>query len=210
FRPLTAFVVCGIAAGAMSFAIFESEPARDPMDAMALAPTEALIAPKLGRPATQSDKGTVNEPSVQNVNEEGASATRREGSIKSTSRGGGLDEVHQGDCIPVRVVRKRSPERAMNERPLISAVPIGHRDDPAVLAASPQTRVELNPLLTVPPDEPKATQASTAISVAEETRSGAGLIAEPTPPVSAPTVTSKKQRPRTHHAKLTADHDRYH
>ena len=194
-RPFTAFVVCGLVAGAISFAIFDSGPDPDPMDAMALAPPEALIAPKLVQPATQSEKGLANRPSAQKADEEGANASRKAGSIKPTCRER-LGEVR--DCTPVRVVRMRPP-RAVNERPLIAAVPIGHRDDPAMLPASPQTGV--GPLPTDPPEEPKATPPPTQLSVAEEIAPDAAPAAEPTPPVSIPTVTSKKKpRPRVHHA----------
>jgi hypothetical protein len=110
-----------------------------------------------------------------------------------------LGEVRQGDCTPVRVVRMRPP-RAVNERPLIAAVPIGHRDDPTMLPASPQTRIGVGPLPTDPPEEPKATPPPTQLSVAEEIAPDAAPAGEPTPPVSIPTVTSKKPRPRVHHA----------
>ena len=53
FSTFMAFVVCGVVAGAISIAIFNSEPDHDPMDAMALAPAEALIAPKPAQLATQ-------------------------------------------------------------------------------------------------------------------------------------------------------------
>jgi hypothetical protein len=62
----------------------------------------------------------------------GAKASWKEGSIKPTCREN-LGEVPEGDCTPVRVVRVR-PVRAVNERPLIAAVPIGHRDDATALS----------------------------------------------------------------------------
>jgi hypothetical protein len=197
-RPFTAFVVCGLVAGAIGFAIFASGPDPDPMDAMALAPAEPLIAQKLVQPATQSEKGLANRPSAQKADEEGANASRKASSIKPTCRES-LGEVRQGDCTPVRVVRMRPP-RAVNERPLIAAVPIGHRDDPTMLPASPQTRIGVGPLPTDPPEEPKATPPPTQLSVAEEIAPDAAPAGEPTPPVSIPTVTSKKPRPRVHHA----------
>ena len=156
---------------------------------------EALIAPKLVQPAIQSEKGLANRPSAQKADEEGANASRKAGSIKPTCRER-LGEVR--DCTPVRVVRMRPP-RAVNERPLIAAVPIGHRDDPAMLPASPQTGV--GPLPTDPPEEPKATPPPTQLSVAKEIAPDAAPAAEPTPPVSIPTVSFKKKpRPRVHHA----------
>ena len=165
-RPFMAFVVCGLIAGAISVAIFNPEPDYDRMDAMALAPTEALIAPKPAQPATQSEKRPVtNGPSAQKT----------------------------------RVVRVR-PLRAVNERPLIAAVPIGHRDDPTVLPASPPTPIAVSPLLAVPPEEPKAIAAPTDTSIVEATPADAAPATEPTPSAFMPTVTSKKTRPRVHHA----------
>jgi hypothetical protein len=126
-RLFMAFVVCGLFAGAISVAIFNPEPDHDPMDAMALAP-EALIAPKPDQLATQSEiRPVTNEPSAKKTDEKGTNASRKEGWIKPTCREN-LGEVPEGDCTPVRVVRVR-PVRAVNERPLIAAVPIGHRDD---------------------------------------------------------------------------------
>ena len=181
-RTFVAFLVCGFIAGAISFGIFNRQHGRDPLDAMALAPAETLRPPKA--------------PSAQKIDDEGTKATSRAGSIKPTCRES-VGAVPEGDCTPVRAFRVR-PLRAVNERPLIAAVPIGHRDDPRVLAAPPPTPSSLSP--SIPPEEPKATPALTETSVAEATPADAAPAAEPTPPASNPTVTSKKPRPRVHHA----------
>ena len=160
FRPFMVFVACGLVAGAIGFAIFDSGPDADPMDAMALAPPKALIASKLVHPATQE---LDNRSSAQKSDEQRAQASGTPGS-------------------PVRVVRMRPP-RAANERPFIAAVPIGHRDDPTMI-----------------PEEPKATAASTQLSVVNEMPSDVAAAAEPTPPAPMPTVTDKKSRPGAHHA----------
>lgn len=194
-RPFMAFVVCGLFAGAISVAIFNPEPDHDPIDAMALAP-EALIAPKPNQLATQSEiRPVTNGPSAQKTGEKGANASRKAGSIKPTCRES-LGEVPEGDCTSVRV--RARPLRAVNERPLIAAVPIGHRDDPTVLPASPSTPVGVSPSLAVPPEEPKVISAAVEASVVEATP--ADVDAEPTTPASMPTVTSKKPRPRVQHA----------
>ena len=198
FRPFVVFVVCGLVAGAISFAIFKPEPNRDAMDAMALAPVEALIEPRPSQPATQSEKILANEPSAQRADKEGTNARRKASSIKPTCRGSLGEVPPEDDCAPIRVARMRPP-RAVNEQPLIAAVPIGHRDDPAVLGALPPTPIA-GPLLAVPPEEPKATPAPTEISVAEATPADAAPALEPTPPASMPTVTSKQPRQRVHHA----------
>jgi hypothetical protein len=44
FSTFMAFAVCGVVAGAINFAIFNSEAEHDPIDAMALAPAEARVA----------------------------------------------------------------------------------------------------------------------------------------------------------------------
>jgi hypothetical protein len=197
-RLFMAFVVCGLFAGAISVAIFNPEPDHDPMDAMALAP-EALIAPKPDQLATQSEiRPVTNEPSAKKTDEKGANASRKEGWIKPTCREN-LGEVPEGDCTPFRVVRVR-PVRAVNERPLIAAVPIGHRDDATALPASPPALIAVSPSLAVPPEEPKAISAPTEISVVEAP--DAAPDAGPTPPASMPTV--KKPRARVKPAQTEA------
>jgi hypothetical protein len=197
-----AFVVCGLVAGAISFAIFDSAPEPDPMNAMALAPPDALAARKLVSPAARSEKPLANAPSVQKIGGEGADQSRKAGPLKPTCREGS-GEVRQGDC-PVRVTRLRPP-RAVNEQPAIAAVPIGHRDDPTMIPAPPQTLA--GPLPADPPAEPKANLPPTQLSVAEETAAGAAPAAEPAPPVPVPAVASKKSRPRVHHA--SRRHEQY-
>ena len=197
FRPIVAFVVCGLVAGAISFAIFDSAPEPDPMNAMALAPPDALAARKLVSPAARSEKPPGNAPSVQKIGEEGADQSRKAGPLKPTCREN-FGEARQGDC-PVRVTRMRPP-RAVNERPAIAAVPIGHRDDPTMIPAPPQTRIGAGPLPADPPAEPKANPPPTQLSVAEETAADAAPAAEPAPPVPVPAVASKKPRAPVYHA----------
>ena len=148
------FVAFGIVAGASGLAVFMTSPDSDPvtsanpLDAMALAPSEAMIDPKPAQPATQSHKKPANGP-----DEEGATATPA-GSSKPTCRES-LGAVPEGDCTPIRVVRVR-PLRSANERPLIAAVPIGQRDDPTMVPAPPATAAAVSPSPVVAPEEPKA------------------------------------------------------
>jgi len=199
-----AFVVCGLVAGAISFAIFDSMPEPDPMNAMALAPPDALAARKLVSPAARSEKPPGNAPSVQKIGEDGADQSRKAGPLKPTCREN-FGEARQGDC-PVRVTRMRPP-RAVNERPAIAAVPIGHRDDPTMIPAPPQTRIGAGPLPADPPAEPKANPPPTQLSVAEETAADAAPAAEPAPPVPVPAVASKKPRAPVHHT--SRRHEQY-
>jgi hypothetical protein len=143
-RGVMALAVCGLVAGAMSVAIFKSEPNRDPKDAMAFAPAELLIDRKPAQLATQREKRLV---------------------------------VH--------------PRTAVSEQPLIAAVPIGHRGDPAVLPASRPTPIAVGPA----PAVSSATPAATETSLAETTSADAAPAAEPAPPPSKSTV---RPRSRAH------------
>jgi hypothetical protein len=199
------FVAFGIVAGASGVAVFlaspDSDPATsaDPLHAMALAPSEALIDLKPAQPSTEFEKRPANAPPVQEIDEERVKTSRKVGPIKPTCQEN-LGEVPQGDCPPVRVVRVR-PLRAINERPLIAAVPIGHRDDPAMLPAPPTT---VSPSPAVPPEEPDT--APLESTVVEATPADAAPAAEPTPPASTPAISSKKPRPRVHHAQDESRH----
>jgi hypothetical protein len=125
----------------------------NPLDAKALAPADALIGPKPTLPAAQSETKPADAPAVEKTDKEGAGASPKRGPIKPTCRKS-LGEVREGDCIRVRV--RVRPLRAVNEPPPIAAVPIGHRDDPAVLPPPPSAPVENSPSLAVPPEKPSA------------------------------------------------------
>jgi hypothetical protein len=118
------------------------------------------------------------------------------GSTKPTCREG-LGEA-EGGCIRVRLVR---PLRAVNERPLIAAAPIGHRNDPTVLPASPSAPVAASPWPAAPVEKPVAIPTSTETANPEATPADMAAVAEPTPPAPAPSVTSNKSRPRVHHVR---------
>ena len=194
-RLVFSFVALGIVGAASGVAVFMSSPDSDPgiganpRDAMALAPAEALIEPKLAlaeaRPAPRpADASAVEKADV--------------GSAKPTCQQGlGETEV---DCIRVRVVR---PLRAVNERPLIAAAPIGHRNDPTVLPASPSDPVEASPWPAAPEEKLGAIPTPTETANAEAIPAGIAAVAEPTPPAPAPAprVTSNKSRPRVHHVR---------
>jgi hypothetical protein len=169
-RLILSFVALGIVGGASGVAVFMASPASDlgtsanPLDAMALAPTGQLIEPKLtlleSRRASPS-KGNSTKPIC----------------------GESLSDAREGDCIRANVVRVR-PIRAINERPLIAAVPIGHRDDPATLPPPPSAPVEGSPSPAAPPEQPSAIPTPTETVVAEATPAEAAPIAEPIPPAA--------------------------
>jgi hypothetical protein len=193
-KLILSFVVLGIVGAASGVAIFMASPdsnpetSGNPLDAMALAPAEALIEPKLALAPAPPAPRTADAPAAEK--------TDVGGSTKPRCRGGFGEG--EGDCIRVRVVR---PLRALNERPLIAAAPIGHRDDPTVLAASPSAPVEASPGPAAPPEKPSATPAPTETAIGEAMPTDTAPAAEPTPPAPAPRVTSNKSRPRVHHAR---------
>src|SRR5262249_37687241 len=149
-RLVLSFVVLGIVGGASGVAVFMASPDSDPgisgnlLDAMALAPAEALIEPKLALTAAQPAPRPANAPAVEKTDV---------GSTKPRCRGSFGEG--EGDCIRVRVVR---PLRALNERPLIAAAPIGPRNDPTVLPA-PSAPIEASPWPATPPEKPSAMPA---------------------------------------------------
>jgi hypothetical protein len=129
------FIVFGLVAGASGVAVFMANPDPDPMHAMALAPVEALIgATNFSVTATVETKGA-QPPSAQKAD--------KAGGIKSPCRENTAEQPG-GDCTPARATKPR-PVQAVNERPPIAAVPIGHRDGPAVLPTEPALPVAVAP-----------------------------------------------------------------
>jgi hypothetical protein len=191
-RLVLSFVVLGIVGAASGVAVFMASPDSDPgtianpRDAMTLASAEALIEPKLALAPAQPAPRPADASVVEKTDV---------GSAKPTCQQG-LGET-EGDCIRVRIVR---PLRAVNERPLIAAAPIGHRNDPTVLLA-PSAPVGASPWPTAPVEKPVAIPTSTETANAEATPTDIAAVAEPTPPVPAPRVTSNKSRPRVHHVR---------
>ena len=191
-RLVLSFVALGMVGS--SVAVFMSSPVFDigtsvnPLDAMALAPTESRIEPKSALPEPRLANGS----SAEKAAKEGANSSLPKGSSTKPTCGEGLSGAREGDCIRVDVVRVRPP-RTINERPLIAAVPIGHRDDPATLP-SPSVPVEASPSPVAPPEPPSPAATETAVA---EATAGAAPIVEPT----APAVAAKKPRPRVHHAR---------
>jgi hypothetical protein len=189
-RLILSFVALGVIGGASGVAVFMAGPASDlgtsanPLDAMALAPTEPLIEPKLASPEPTPANGFAAEKEA------------KEGARSKPICGGSLSDARAGDCIRVDIVRVR-PLRALNERPLIAAVPIGHRDDPATLPSPSSAPVEADPSPVAPSEQPSAIPAPTETAVAEASPAEATPIVEPTPPA----VTANKPRPRVHHAR---------
>jgi hypothetical protein len=122
------FIVFGLVAVAGSVAGFMADPDPDPMNAMALAPVEALDRATRS-PSTAATETKVVEPTL-------AQKTSKAGGIKSPCRENAVEQLG-GDCSSGKARKPRSAQ-AVNERPAIAAVLIGHRDGPAVLPSEPE------------------------------------------------------------------------
>jgi hypothetical protein len=114
-------VLAFIAAGASGIAVFmaDSGPEPDTMNAMALAPVEALSSAINATPA-----GTAKTKAVF------VQRPAKDGGSKSPCQLNTAEKLGS-ECTPGKGHPRRSV-RAANERPAIAAVPIGHRDAPAV------------------------------------------------------------------------------
>jgi hypothetical protein len=181
------FVVFGLIAAASGVAVFTADPDPDPMHAMALAPADAV---KATSPAPQTAASVETKAAQAPFAQKTSKAA---GAIKSPCRDSARDstrestaEVSGGDCTPARAV-KPHPVLAVNERPAIAAVPIGHRDDPAVLPSQPATPIPVAAL----PETPEASAAPEEAAPAAEV-----------PPVP-PAVASGKARTRNQHAQAS-------
>jgi hypothetical protein len=166
------FAVFGLVAGAGGVQVFmlPSDSAADPMRAMALAPAPGL------RDATPPAARTSRD--IKSTQAPPGHAVAKLAVDNSPCRERSAEPLGN-DCAPVRVVRPRAAY-AMNERPAIAAVPIGHRHDPAMLPRKPAAPVfapedagtaipaeaapAANPALPAPP--PAATPARRGSAVA--------------------------------------------
>lgn len=129
-----AFIVFGLVAGASGVAVFMADPDPDPMHAMALAPAEALVSLPSSIPAA---------PAATKGDAAFAQKTPKAGEIKPPCRENSTEHLG-GDCTPGRAQKTRAVQ-AVNERPAIAAVAIGHRDGSAVLPSEPAIPVVATP-----------------------------------------------------------------
>jgi hypothetical protein len=173
------FAAFGLVAGASGVAVFMAGSDPDPMNAMALAPSEPLIPPSPGL-AHPAKTRVVEGQAIP------ADASR------SPCRDYGSERF--GDnCISLRIHKPR-PAPSLNERPAIAAVPIGHRDDPSVLPA-PTTVAAV----------PAAPEATVAPIAAREAPTAARTIARGAPTAAAPSApaasVAKPARTHAHQAR---------
>jgi len=175
FRKLglvSAFVAFGLMAGVSSIAVFMAGPEPDPMHAMALAPSEALLSTP---PASAPPANAVAAEEQKTLN----------AGVTLPPCGGYVSERLGDDCSSFRMHRSRTVP-AMNERPAIAAVAIGRRDEPAALPPQPAVNVAAIP--QTPPDDsavpadsaevPAAAPATAAVApVAKAARSRSRHVA---------------------------------
>jgi len=184
-----AFAAFGIVAAASGMAVFMATPdavpgaSVNPLDAMALAPADALFQTKPVLP-TQPKTRPANAPAVEKTGSTGARSPAKAGTARPTCRES-LAELREADCTPVRIVRVRR-FKAVNERPLIAAVPIGHLGDPALLPAPPPAPAAVGPSPPVLSEKSNVTAAP--IAVAKEAPAEAAP-AETVPAKAAPAET---------------------
>jgi hypothetical protein len=162
-RRFIAFVVCGLVAGAGGVTIFKADPDPDPMSAMALAPVETQAA----------EAAFAQKP-------------RKAGGSKPPCQENTAENLG-GDCTPGKAHKPRSVP-AVNERPAIAAVPIGHRDGPALLPSEPAIPV------TATPDGPDGSANPADAALATDAAPASAVVESPTPAASA-----KKARTRSSH-----------
>jgi hypothetical protein len=147
-------------------------PDPDPMHAMALAPSEALLSTP---PASAPPANAVAAEEQKTLN----------AGVTPPPCGGYVSERLGDDCSSFRMHRSRAVP-AMNERPAIAAVAIGRRDEPAALPPQPAVNVAAIP--QTPPDDsavpadsvevPAAAPATAAVApVAKAARSRSRHVA---------------------------------
>ena len=142
----SAFVVFGLVAVVSGVTVFMAAPDTDPMNAMALASAEALS------PSTSSSSAS---PAKAKATE--AQEILNAGVIQSPCRDD-VGERLSDDCASERM-RKSRPVLAVNERPAIAAVAIGHREDP--VAVTPQLAAPVA-AIPEPPQDASAGPADVA------------------------------------------------
>jgi hypothetical protein len=161
--PLT-FLVCGLIAGASGVAFFKAAPRPDSKDAMAL--------------ATGATPSSIPDIPVATV--------------KSNSDNGEFAEKAPDAGAIARPIRSSRPRsmQAVNERPPIAAVPIGHTDRPAVPSSDPA--VQLMAMPEVPPSSSDPTGAAAAADPS---------IASPVPEAPARVASAGKRRAHSNHVR---------
>ena len=169
-----ALVLAFVVAGASGIAVFITDPGPDPMTAMALAPVEALSSAinviPAGNKMQAAEAAVVQKPP-------------KAGGSKSPCQETATEKLGS-DCTPGKAYTPHSVQ-AVNERPAISAVPIG-RDGPALLSSERATPVAATP------DGPDGSAELADAEPAADAAPASVVVESPTPAASA-----KKARTRS-------------
>jgi len=153
-------------------AVFLAGSDPDPMNAMALAPTEALGGATKGTPPASAEARAAQASTSKGDKAEGINKTA---AIKPPCR----DSSGQPDDCTFFRAHKARPALAVNERPAIAAIPIGRRDEPAALslevpavpvAAAPQTSETAASDPVVPAEVAPVAAAPAAAAVTKKSR----------------------------------------
>jgi hypothetical protein len=166
-----------IVAGASGIVVFmaDSGPDPDPMNAMALAPVEALSSAINATPAgtAKTEATFVQRPA-------------KDGGSKSPCQQNTAEKL-VSDCTPGKAHKPRSVQ-AVNERPATAAVPIGHRDGPALLPSEPA----IPDAATL--DDPDGSAKRADAAPATDAAPASAVVESPTPAASV-----KKAQTRSRH-----------
>ena len=190
-RTVLAFTVLGLIAGASGVAVFMAAPDPDPMRAMALAPAKDLAGAAKSLPSIATDGAAAAAP---------APSTDAETSLRCRE-----NPEQRGNCAFAGARRPR-PLRALNERPAIAAVAIGHPDGPAVLRSEPEIPATEAAGLAKPEDAAAAMPVEAQPEAQSQTASVEPSTAAP--PVSPSTargrskVVHRRDRDEGRHARV--------
>jgi len=201
-----AFLVFGLVAGASGLAVFLADLDRDPKHAMALAPAETLHGTTSSIATPMAETEAVEATSAQKPS--------KAAGIKSPCR----ESIRENSAVDCTSGQKHKPHSmlAVNERPAIAAVPIGHRDDPTVLppepaapvvATLPEDAVTATPTET-PPAAPPFTASLPEDAVAA-TPTEAPSAAPTSLPAAAPKRAQRHQRENREYASIHREHREY-
>ena len=156
---VSASVLFGLMTWATSVAVFMTGPDPDPMKAMALASAEVST---LSPSASPAEAKAIEGQEILNA------------SITPPPCRESVSERLGDVCTSARMHGSR-PAPAMNERPAIAAVAIGHRDDPATLP--PQSAIAVAAIPETPSDAaPADSGAAPSPAVAPEAKSVAPVV----------------------------------
>jgi hypothetical protein len=180
-----AFLVFGLVAGASGLAVFMADLDRDPKHAMALAPTETLDG------ATSSIATAIAE--TEAVEATSAQKTSKAAGIQSPCR----ENIRENSAVDCTSGKERKPRSilALNERPAIAAVPIGHRVDPTVLPSEPATPVVVAlPKDVTPIETPSAEPTEGAVTVTPTETPALEPNSPASQPATTPAITQERRR----------------